>query len=115
MVLGPAFRILAWLGVLQWFVDRQSLVTTLVTNLRGPAVRLSFLTAPITDVVPVSPITGNVTVGFAVLSYAGKLVVTAIADPQHCPDLQVLATRLQSELDSLTTDHAAGPMATVER
>ena len=111
-VLGPAFRTLAWLGAFRWFVDRQRLVTTLVTNLRGPDVRLSFLTAPITDVIPVSPITGNVTVAFAVLSYAGTLVVTAIADPQHCPDLPVLATQLQSELDSLTTDHAAGPMAT---
>jgi diacylglycerol O-acyltransferase / wax synthase len=115
VVLGPAFRLLAWLGVFQWFVDRQRLVTTLVTNLRGPAVRLSFLTAPITDVIPVSPITGNVTVAFAVLSYAGKLVVTAIADPQHCPDLQVLVTQLQSELDSLATDHAARPVATAER
>jgi diacylglycerol O-acyltransferase / wax synthase len=112
-VLRRAFRTLAWLGAFRWLVDRQRLVSTLVTNLRGPDVRLSFLTAPITDVIPVSPITGNVTVAFAVLSYAGMLVVTAIADPQHCPDLQVLVTQLQSELDSLTTDHAPpGPMAT---
>jgi WS/DGAT/MGAT family acyltransferase len=107
-LLGPAFRTLARLGAFRWFVDRQRLVTTMVTNLRGPDVRLSFLTAPITDVIPVSPITGNVTVAFAVLSYAGTLVVTAIADPRHCPDLRFLRTRLQSELDLLTTDQAAG-------
>jgi diacylglycerol O-acyltransferase / wax synthase len=111
-LLGPAFRSLARLGAMRWFVDRQRLVTTLVTNLRGPDHRLSFLTAPITDVIPVSPITGNVTVAFAVLSYAGTLVVTVIADPQHCPDLPVLVTHLQSELDLLTGQHAR-PVAVV--
>jgi diacylglycerol O-acyltransferase / wax synthase len=112
-VLGPVFRTLARLGAFRWFVDRQRLVTTLVTNLRGPDHRLSFLTAPITDVIPVSPITGNVTVAFAVLSYAGTLVVTVIADSQHCPDLPLLVTHLQSELDLLTGQHAAHPVAVV--
>jgi hypothetical protein len=53
-------------------------------------------------VIPVSPITGNVTVAFAVLSYAGTLVVTVIADPQRCPDLPVLVTHLQAQLNLLT-------------
>ena len=110
-LLGPAFRILARLGAFRWFVDRQRLVTTMVTNLRGPDVRLSLLAAPITGVIPVSPITGNVTVAFAVLSYAGTLVVTVIADPQHCPDLPTLVAHLQCELDLLTTDHAAASAA----
>jgi WS/DGAT/MGAT family acyltransferase len=104
-LLGPVFRTLARLGAFRWFVDRQHLVTTMVTNLRGPDVRLSFLAAPITEVIPVSPITGNVTVAFAVLSYAGTLTITVIADPQRCPDLPVLVARLQSELDLLTADH----------
>ena len=107
-LLGPAFRILARLGAFQWFVDRQRLVTTMVTNLRGPDVRLSFLAAPIVDVIAVSPITGNVTVAFAVLSYAGALTVTIIADPQHCPDLPVLHAKLQSELDLFITDQPTG-------
>jgi hypothetical protein len=50
----------------------------MVTTLRGPDGRLSFLAAPIIDVISVSSITGNVMVAFAVLSYAGRLVVTAI-------------------------------------
>jgi len=87
---------------MRWFVDRQRLVTTFVTNLRGPDVRRSFLAAPITDVIPVSSISGNVTVAFAALSYAGTLVVTVVADPQRCPDLSVLVAQLQSELDLLT-------------
>jgi diacylglycerol O-acyltransferase / wax synthase len=113
VLLGPVFRTLALLGAMRWFVNRQHLITTLVTNLRGPDVRLSFLTAPITDVIPVSPITGNVTLAFAVLSYAGTLVVTIIADPQHCPDLPVLVTQLQAQLDLLTGQHAARPVTVV--
>jgi WS/DGAT/MGAT family acyltransferase len=108
-LLGPVFRVLAWFRVFRWFVDRQHLVTTMVTDLHGPDVRLSFLAAPITEVIPVSPITGNVTVGFAVLSYAGTLAVTVIADPRRCPDLPVLLERLQSELDLLTMDRTPGP------
>jgi WS/DGAT/MGAT family acyltransferase len=104
-LLGPLFRTLAWLGAFGWFVDRQRLITTLVTNLRGPDARLSFLTTPITDVIPVSPIIGNVTVAFAVLSYAGTLKVTVIADTQSCPDLPLLVAHLQSELDLLTGQH----------
>ncbi|MEV6494352.1 WS/DGAT domain-containing protein, partial [Actinoplanes sp. NPDC051633] len=108
-LLGPAFRILARLGAYRWFVDRQRLVTTMVTNLRGPEVRLSFLGVPITEVIPVSAITGNVTVAFAVLSYAGTLVITVVADPQLCPALPFLVARLQSELDLLI---GAEPAAT---
>ena len=55
-----------------------------------------------------SSITGNVTVAFAVLSYSGTLVVTAVGDPQHCPDLPVLIAHLQSDLDLLTSDRTAG-------
>jgi hypothetical protein len=102
-LVGLAFRALARLGLLRWVADRQRLVTTFVTNLRGPDDRLTFLAAPVTDVIPVSSISGNVTVGFAVLSYAGTLVVTVVADPQHCPDLPVLVAHLRDELDRLAT------------
>jgi WS/DGAT/MGAT family acyltransferase len=101
-LLGLAFRALAGFGVMRWFVDRQRLITTFVTNLRGPDARLSFLAVPITGVIPVSSISGNVTVAFAALSYAGVLVVTVVADPRRCPDLPALVTHLQGELDRLT-------------
>jgi hypothetical protein len=103
-LLGPVFRALTWLGLYRWFVDRQRLISTLVTNLHGPDVGLSFLATPITEIIPVTPITGNVTVGFGVLSYAGTLVITVTADPRRCPDLPILLAGLQSELDLLTTE-----------
>ncbi len=100
-LLGPVFRLLARLGIFQWFIDRQRLVHTFVTNLRGPDVQLSFLERPIVDVIPVAVVTGNVTVSLAVLSYAGGLDITLIADPDACPDLDVLRDALQGELDRL--------------
>jgi WS/DGAT/MGAT family acyltransferase len=103
-LLGPVFRTLACLGLYRWFVDRQHLVSTMVTNLHGPDIRLSFLATPVTEIIPVTPITGNVTVAFAVLSYAGTLVITVTADPRRCPDLPVLLAGLQSELDLLATN-----------
>jgi diacylglycerol O-acyltransferase / wax synthase len=101
VLLGPVFRTLAGFGVFGWFVDRQHRVSTMVTNVHGPDVRLSLLGAPITEIIPVSPITGNVTVAFAVLSYAGTLTITVVVDPGRCPDLPDLLARLQSELDQL--------------
>jgi diacylglycerol O-acyltransferase / wax synthase len=100
-LLAPVFRSLARLGLFQWFVDHQRLVTTFVTNLPGPRTPLLFLGVPVTDIVPIAIVTGNVTVSFAALSYAGTLNVTLIADPDHCPDLQLVADELGAQLDQL--------------
>jgi diacylglycerol O-acyltransferase len=53
-------------------------------------------------VVPLTSVSGNVAVAFAVLSYAGTLVVTVTVDIDAFPDLAVLVDGLQSELDTLT-------------
>lgn len=98
-VLDPLFRVLARLGAFQWFVDHQRRVHTFTTNLRGPDRRLALLDRPILDVAPLAVVTGNVTVSFAVLSYAGRLVVTVIADPDACPDLDRLAALVDEELE----------------
>jgi diacylglycerol O-acyltransferase len=108
-LLGPVFRTLAWFGVFHWFVIRQHLVSTMVTNIHGPDAGLSLLGAPIIEIIPVSPITGNVTVAFAVLSYAGTLTITATVDPRCCPDLPALVAGLQNQLDLLTADPRPEP------
>ncbi|HEX6870138.1 MAG TPA: WS/DGAT domain-containing protein [Micromonosporaceae bacterium] len=104
-LLAPAFRALARLGVLRWYVNRQHLVHTFVTNLRGPDTRLSFLSAEVAEVIPISTTTGNVTVAFAAMSYAGMLAVTVITDFLRRPDLADLVTHLRHEFDALL----AGP------
>ena len=104
-LLGPVFRALARAGLYRRFIDRQRFIHTFVTNLRGPESRLLFLDCPITGIIPLSVATGNVTVSFAVLSYAGSLTVTLIADPETCPDLSVLGEALSEEFRVLTNDH----------
>ncbi|MFP3901781.1 MAG: wax ester/triacylglycerol synthase domain-containing protein [Acidimicrobiia bacterium] len=105
VLIAPLFRGLAALGVVRWFMERQRLVTTFVTNLRGPDAPVSFLGSAVSEVVPLALVAGNVAVSFAVLSYAGTLTVTVIVDEDAFPDADVLVGALQSELDGL----APGP------
>ena len=109
-LVAPAFRMLAAVGLFRALVDRQRLVNSFLTNIRGPAEPLTFHGAPIRQIVPVTITAGNVTVAFAILSYAGTLTVTVIVDPDAVPELPFLATALRAELESLTSmERAPGP------
>ncbi|HSJ46896.1 MAG TPA: wax ester/triacylglycerol synthase family O-acyltransferase [Euzebyales bacterium] len=101
-VLEPAFRLLATLGAVRWLLDRQRMINTLVTNLRGPAQPMTFLGTPVLDVVMVNGTTGNVSVAFGVLSYAGALNVSVVADPDVCPEHDALTAAVQEQLVMLT-------------
>ena len=101
-LLAPLFRFLHAVGVLRWFIDHQRMVTTFVTNLAGPPEPVTLGGLPVVDMRAVSLATGNVTVAFAVLSYAGTLTVTIGADPDHVDDLDTLRLALRDELRNLT-------------
>lgn len=101
-LLAPVFRGRAALGVLRWLIERQRMVTTFVTNLRGPGAPVSFLGSPVAEVFPLTAVTGNVTVAFAVLSYAGTLAVTVTVDADAVPDAGLLVDALRDELDAVT-------------
>jgi WS/DGAT/MGAT family acyltransferase len=101
-IIGPISRILARLGAYRFFIDHQHLVHTFVTNLRGPEHSLVIADRPVTGIIPLGAISGNVTVAFAVLSYAGALTITTIADPETCPDLTRLREELARALRALT-------------
>lgn len=100
--LGVAFRALARAGVFQRYIDRQRLVNTFLSNMRGPAEPISMAGHRIASIVPITLTPGNVGVCFAVLSYAGQLVVTVLADPDVVPEVDELAGRLSDELRRLT-------------
>jgi diacylglycerol O-acyltransferase len=53
-VLGLPFRLLAPTGLLRWFINRQRLIHSFVTNLRGPAEPLTFASTPVRAVIPIS-------------------------------------------------------------
>lgn len=102
-VIGPVFRLLARLGLFHRFVDRQRLVHTFVTNVRGPDEILHLLGVRITGIVAAPVTTGNVTASFAVLSYAGELAITIVADPDTCPDRDVLRRALERRFHELAS------------
>jgi len=114
-VIGPLFRLLAGLGLFRWFINRQRMVHTFTTNVRGPAATLAFLGSPIIDAVPFAVTTGNVTLSFAALSYAGTLAITIIADVDACPDLDLVRDSLRAELGALGIDDIPGVLGSGDR
>lgn len=99
-VAGWLFRPLAALGGYHWYMNHQHRFHTLVSHLRGPAEPLSLGGLEITEAVPIGVAEGgNATVYFEVLSYRGTVTISAIVDPDHFPDLDVLAEGLRTELD----------------
>ena len=100
-VLSPLFRLLARVGLYQKFITRQRMIHTFVSTMRGPGVGQALFGCPIAGILPLSVPTGNVTVSFVVLSYAGELAVTIAADPDTCPDVEVLRSMLAGEFETL--------------
>ena len=98
-VLSPLFRLMAKVGIYQRFINRQRLVHTFVSDLTGPHAALTLLGHPITSIIPLAVATGNVTVAFTALSYAGTLVIAISADPDTCPDLDRLQQELERQLN----------------
>jgi WS/DGAT/MGAT family acyltransferase len=106
--LGLAFRALARIGAFQVFIDHQRLVHTFVTNVRGPTVPCHLAGHRVGELIPVAITPGNVGVSFDVLSYAGRLVVTLVADPVVVPDQDQLTSGLAEELARLACADGRG-------
>lgn len=94
VVLSPAFRALAAVGLYRPMVDRQRTVSTLVTDLRGPEQPVRLCGRVARAMVPVTPIVGNVPVAAVALSYAGRLSVTV----RLAPSLWGAADRIRQTL-----------------
>jgi diacylglycerol O-acyltransferase len=95
-------RLPASAGLFRWFVDRQRLVNSFLTNMVGPTRPLAFAGARILRVIPITITAGNVGVAFAALSYAGRLTVTVIVDPAVVPEADDVAAALERELRAVT-------------
>ena len=99
--MGLVFRVLGALRLFKPFIDHQRLVHTFVTNVRGPETVARLAGHPIVEIVPVAVTPGNVGVCFDILSYAGGLVMTVVADPDVVPEQDLLTSLLTEELDRL--------------
>ena len=98
-LIAPAFRLLATLGLFRPMIDRQRLVNSFLTNMRGPGQPMHLAGAAIRWIAPVTIATGNVSVAFAALSYAGTLTISVIVDPDLTPELDDIARALRRELE----------------
>jgi diacylglycerol O-acyltransferase / wax synthase len=83
------------------FQPHQRFMNLGVTNVPGPPVPLYLAGARLLELFPLAPILGNLTLTVGVLSYAGQLNLTAMADQAACPDLEVFANGMRSALDDL--------------
>jgi diacylglycerol O-acyltransferase len=86
---------------------RQRWANVYVANVPGPPVPLYLAGAPLRELFPVVPLTGNLTLGVGALSYAGQFNITAVADHDACPDVEVFADGVRDALRSLTAELVA--------
>lgn len=101
-LIGWAFRALARVGAYRWYMNHQHRFHVLVSHVRGPHVRLHMAGCPVTQAIPLAMADGgNTPVAFEVLSYAGDVTLTAIVDPDHFPETELLMEHLAAALDHL--------------
>ena len=97
---------------------------TVCTNVPGPREPRSLLGRRILDVHPLVPLAAGIGLGFAILSYAGKISITATADARLVPDAERLPAALLASADELalhlgvrdvavSAPHTAGTAVTV--
>jgi diacylglycerol O-acyltransferase len=96
----------AWL--LTHGVDHQRVANLVVTNVPGPPAPLYAAGARMLEAFPVVPLGANLSVGVAVLSYAGALTISVTADERSCPDVDVFAAGIAGSLAQLGVA-ASGP------
>jgi WS/DGAT/MGAT family acyltransferase len=104
-LLGPASR---------QIVDRQPFVNLVVTNVRGREQPLSLLGSRITEIVPVVPLGGRLSLGVAALSFDRRLVVGLHADADACPDVDLVARGIErawAKLEEATKHRTRAPFA----
>ena len=82
-------------------VDPQRMVNLVVTNVPALPVPLYAAGARMLEAFPVVPLGANLSVGVAVLSYAGALTATLTADDRACPDVDDIATGIERSPDAL--------------
>lgn len=91
------------LGLARPFIRRQHLINFIESDMVGPPAPIHLLGSRVLDLVPINALTGNLTVTFVALSYAGRLTITAVADADRVPDLAVLHTAMERDWAQLAT------------
>jgi diacylglycerol O-acyltransferase / wax synthase len=82
-------------------VARQRAFNLVVTNVPGPQIPLYSLGRRMEEVFPVVPLSGNTSVGIALLSYNGTIGFGLLGDYDTAPDLAVLAEGIEKSIAEL--------------
>ncbi|MET0275291.1 MAG: wax ester/triacylglycerol synthase family O-acyltransferase [Acidimicrobiia bacterium] len=89
------------LGLAARAAHSQPLANLIVTNIPGPQVPLYLLGAQMLEVYPIVPLSRNLTLNVAVLSYCGQLHFGLIGDGESAHDLEVLAGGIEDAFAEL--------------
>jgi WS/DGAT/MGAT family acyltransferase len=82
-------------------VLHQPFVNLVVTNVPGPPQRMYIGGAALLDVVPIVPLSGNLSIGVAIISYDGMLTVGVDAAAETVPDIDIFIAGLEHSFDEL--------------
>jgi diacylglycerol O-acyltransferase / wax synthase len=74
---------------------RQPFFNLICTNIPGPQVPMYCMGARVFEAYPMVPLSKNLTIGIAVLSYCGAVHVGVLADRERVPDLEVLEAGIE--------------------
>jgi diacylglycerol O-acyltransferase / wax synthase len=80
---------------------RQRFVNLVSTNVPGPQVPLYCMGARMLEAYPMVPLSNNLGLGIAILSYCGVLYIGLLADRDTFDDLDVLATGIEDAFAEL--------------
>ncbi len=81
-------------------LDRHPVSVT-TADVPGPQTPVYLAGARVLEVFPVLPLIAKVTLGVGALSYAEQFNITALADRDACPDLDVFVASAQNEMWAL--------------
>jgi diacylglycerol O-acyltransferase / wax synthase len=90
--------------LVQYFADR---ATAVITNVPGPAERVSFGGVQIRRVIGWGPRSGGQSLGVAVFSYAGEVIVGFVVDAAVVTHPELLLHAFESEVTELLSAHLA--------
>ncbi|HEX6336741.1 MAG TPA: wax ester/triacylglycerol synthase family O-acyltransferase [Jiangellaceae bacterium] len=90
---------------------RQRWANIYVANVPGPPTPLYLAGAPLSEIYPIVPLTGNIALGVGALSYAGQFNLTAVADRDAIPDVDVFAAGMRDALQTLAASAGLTPAA----
>jgi len=93
------------LGLAARAAHRQMLFNLVSTNVPGPQVPLYCMGAEMLEAYPMVPLSRNLGLGIAILSYCGTLYLGLLADRDTFPDLDILATGIRESFTELR-EHA---------